>query len=236
MITVVIPTLNAEGGLAATLSALVPAVVEGVVREVIVVDGGSTDRTLRIADQAGVEVMTTSAGRGRQLAAGAARARFPWLLFLHADTVLEPGWEREAAVFVERVEAGKREPAAATFSFALDDTGLAPRVVEAFVGLRSTLFRLPYGDQGLLIPRHLYTEIGGYRPLPLMEDVDIVRRLKRRQMILLRPRAVTSALRYRRDGYVNRVMRNQLCLLLYFLRVPVASIARVYGASIGKGA
>ncbi|MEQ1712495.1 MAG: glycosyl transferase family 2, partial [Hyphomicrobium sp.] len=171
-----------------------------------------------------------------QLATGAARARFPWLLFLHADTVLDPGWEREASVFVERVDAGKREPAAAAFGFALDDTGIAPRVVEAFVGLRSTLFRLPYGDQGLLISKQLYSEIGGYRALPLMEDVDIVRRLRRRRMILLRPRAVTSALRYRRDGYANRVMRNQLCLLMYFLRIPPGSIARVYGAEArGRG-
>lgn len=230
MITVVIPTLNAEGGLAATLTALVPAVVEGVVREVIVVDGGSSDHTLKIAEQAGVEVVAMGAGRGGQLAAGAARAKFPWLLFLHADTILEPGWEREASVFIDRVDAGKREPAAAAFGFALDDTGIAPRVVEAFVGLRSTLFRLPYGDQGLLISKQLYAEIGGHQPLPLMEDVDIVRRLRRRRMILLRPRAVTSALRYKRDGYTHRIIRNQLCLLMYFLRIRPDSIARVYGA------
>lgn len=233
MITVVIPTLNAEGGLAATLAALVPAVVEGLVREVIIVDGGSTDRTLAIADQAGVEVVEAAAGRGGQLAIGAARAKFPWLMFLHADTVLEPGWEREASVFIDRVDAGKREPAAAAFGFALDDTGLAPRIVEAFVSLRSAVFRLPYGDQGLLISKQLYAEIGGYRPLPLMEDVDIVRRLRRRRMILLRPRAVTSALRYRRDGYTHRVLRNQLCLLMYFMRIPPGSIARMYGLEAG---
>lgn len=232
MITVVIPTLNAETGLSATLTALVPAVVEGLVREVVVVDGGSSDRTLLIADQAGVEVVKSSAGRGQQLAAGALRARFPWLLFLHADTVLEPGWEREAAAFVERVDSGARDPAAAAFSFALDDMGFAPRCVEFFVGLRCALLRLPYGDQGLLISRQLYGEIGGYKPMPLMEDVDMVRRLKRRQIILLRPRAVTSAQRYRRDGYVRRVLRNQLCLLLYLLRVPVERIARLYGGTM----
>ena len=236
MITIVIPTLNAEGGLAATLAALVPAVVEGLVREVIVVDGGSTDRTLEIADQAGVEIVKAAAGRGGQLHIGAARAKFPWLMFLHADTVLEPGWEREASVFIERVDAGKREPAAAAFGFALDDTGVAPRLVERFVGLRNILFRLPYGDQGLLISKSLYGDIGGYRPLPLMEDVDIVRRLKRRQMILLRPKAVTSALRYRRDGYTQRIARNQLCLLMYFLRMPYDSIARVYGRGVGREA
>ncbi len=236
MITVVIPTLNAEGGLAATLSALVPAVVEGLVREVIVVDGGSADRTLKIADQAGVDVLASKPGRGVQLAAGAARARFPWLLFLHADTVLEPGWEREAAAFIERVDAGKREPAAAAFGFALDDTGVAPRLLERLVELRNLLFRLPYGDQGLLIPKALYGAVGGYRPLALMEDVDIVRRLSRRQRILLRPKAVTSALRYRRDGYTRRVARNQLCLLMYFMRMPSESIARMHGTEASREA
>lgn len=229
MISVVIPTLNAEQGLAATLTALVPAAVEGLVREVIVVDGGSTDRTLKIAETSGAEIVRASEGRGMQLAAGAEHARFPWLLFLHADTVLDVGWEREASAFIERVDIGQREPAAAVFGFALDDLGILPRVVEAGVAVRSSLLRLPYGDQGLLIPAPLYRQIGGYKPLPIMEDVDIVRRLGRSRTILLRSRAVTSATRYRRDGYMLRVLRNWSCLTLYYLRVPAAVIQRIYG-------
>lgn len=228
MLTVVIPTLNAEAGLAATLSALVPGVVDGIVREVIIVDGGSSDRTLKVAEASGAEIVQAPAGRGGQLAAGAARARFPWLLFLHADTVLEPGWEREVAAFIERVESGRRQPAAAAFAFALDDTGVAPRLVEAMVRLRCMALRLPYGDQGLLMPQALYRDIGGYRPMRLMEDVDIVRRLARSQRVLLRTRGVTSAVRYRREGYLRRTLRNQLCLGLYLLRVPVERIARLY--------
>lgn len=231
MITVVIPTLNAEAGLAAALTALIPAVVEGIVREVIIVDGGSSDRTREIAEASGAEFMTTKPGRGIQLAAGAKRARFPWLLFLHADTVLGPGWEREAGTFMDRVDGRNRDPAAAAFSFALDDLGIAPRLLETLVRLRCTLLRLPFGDQGLLIPRQLYQDIGGHRPYELMEDVDIVLRLRRSRMIMLRSQAITSALRYRRDGYLSRVLRNQLCLALYFLRVPPARIARVYGAT-----
>ena len=229
MISVVIPTLNAEQGLAATLTALVPAAVEGLVREVIVVDGGSTDRTLKIAETSGAEIVRAAEGRGMQLAAGAEHARFPWLLFLHADTVLDVGWEREASAFIERVDIGQREPAAAVFGFALDDLGILPRVVEAGVAVRSSLLRLPYGDQGLLIPAPLYRQIGGYKPLPIMEDVDIVRRLGRSRTILLRSRAVTSATRYRRDGYMLRVLRNWSCLTLYYLRVPAAVIQRIYG-------
>src|SRR5437870_3580757 len=103
MISVIIPTLNAERCLAETLAALVPAAVDGLIREVIVVDGGSGDRTAAIVDAAGADLMRGSGGRGNQLAAGAARARFSWLLFLHADTALTPGWEREARQFMERV-------------------------------------------------------------------------------------------------------------------------------------
>ncbi|MEZ5856990.1 MAG: TIGR04283 family arsenosugar biosynthesis glycosyltransferase [Hyphomicrobiaceae bacterium] len=229
MISVIIPTLNAESGLSAALSALVTATVEGLVREVIIVDGGSTDRTLKIADQSGARVITSQRGRGNQLKAGAEAARFDWLLFLHADTVLQDGWEREVAALVERVGTGQRPETAAAFRFALDDLGFLPRLIESGVQMRCTLFRLPYGDQGLLVPRRLYNRVGGYREIPLMEDVDIVRRLGRRRTMILRSTAVTSAVRYRRDGYIPRTARNLTCLGLYFMRVPPRTIARIYG-------
>lgn len=229
MISIIIPTLNAEDSLAATLTALVPAVVDGILREVIVVDGGSSDRTLRIAEAAGVEVVRAASGRGQQLAAGARAARGSWLLFLHADTVLETGWESEAATFMERVDIGQRPTSAAAFRLALDDLGFKPRMVEAGVSLRCTLFRLPYGDQGLLLPASLYRRIGGYRDLAIMEDVDIVRRLGRQRLVVFRSRALTSAMRYKRDGYFMRVGRNLACLTLYFLRASPRRIARLYG-------
>ena len=229
MISVIIPTLNAESSLTDTLAALVPAAVDGLIREVIVADGGSQDRTAAIADAAGAHFVSVSGGRGHQLAGGAARARFPWLLFLHADTALAPGWEREASLFMERVDTGAQPPAAAAFRFALDDAGAKPRALERLVALRCAALRIPYGDQGLLIPKRLYDEIGGYRPLPLMEDVDLVRRLGRRRLTMLRARAVTSAERFRRDGYVRRSARNLFCLTLYTLRVPTHVISRIYG-------
>jgi hypothetical protein len=106
--------------------------------------------------------------------------------------------------------------------------GFKPRLLELGVALRCTLLRLPYGDQGLLIPRRLYRQLGGYRNLPLMEDVDLIRRLGRSRTIIFRARAITSAIRYRRDGYLRRSVRNILCLTLYYMRVPVSTIARVY--------
>jgi rSAM/selenodomain-associated transferase 2 len=229
MISVIIPTLNAEALLAQTLSALVPAAIDGLVREVIVVDGGSSDATAAIADQAGATFLARSGGRGYQLMAGAHRARFPWFLFLHADTVLEAGWEREAVAFMDAIDTGKQPPAAAAFRFALDDAGLRPRLLERLVALRCALLHLPYGDQGLLIGKPLYGEVGGHGSQPLMEDVDLVLRLGRRRLAMLRSRAVTSAVRYQRDGYVRRSMRNLFCLILFFLRVPTTVIRRVYG-------
>lgn len=230
MISVVIPTLNAETGLAATLTSLVPAAVDGVVREAIIVDGGSADRTLEIADHAGAEIVKSDPGRGSQFRAGAARARFPWLLFLHAGTELEPGWEREAGQFIERVEAGRRRDTAAAFRFALDDEGFAPRLLESLAAFRSSVLKLPYGDQGLLISRALYDEIGGYAALPLLEDLDIVRRLGRGRVTALRSRALANAARIRAEGYLKRMLRNQLCLSLYMLNVPVPRIAQLLGA------
>ena len=172
MISVIIPALNAERRLTATLAALVPAAVDGIVREVIVVDGGSTDQTAAIADEAGATFLVRTGGRGYQLDVGARPARFPWLLFLHADTVLESGWEREVSTFMHSVDSGGRPAAAAAFRFGLDDVGMSPRLLERLVALRCRIFRLPYGDQGLLITVALYRETGGFNPLPVMEDVD----------------------------------------------------------------
>lgn len=229
MISVIIPTLNAERTLADCLSALVPAVVDGLVQEAIVVDGGSTDATVAIAEAAGTHFLSAPTGRGLQLEVGAAHARGNWLLFLHADTVLEPDWPEEARSFIERVETGRRGQAAAVFRFALDDDGIMPRLAERLVALRCRLFALPYGDQGLLISRRLYNRLGGFRPLPLMEDVDLVRRLKRHELVMLKSRAVTSSERYRREGYLARSLRNLGCILLYYLRVPAHVLARLYG-------
>lgn len=231
MISVVIPTLNAEAHLGDTLSSLVPAAVDGLVREVIVVDGGSTDRTLAIADDSGADIVKAEAGRGAQLKAGAARARFPWLLFLDADTYLETGWEREAHLHIERAESGRRRAVAASFRFTLDDEGALPRMLEALVSLRARLLKLPCGDQGLLIPRALYDKVGGFGALPSLEDMDLVRRIGRRRLMVLTARAVSNGDRYRRDGYLSHMARGQLHLALCLLGVPVRTIASLSGSS-----
>ena len=222
MISVVIPTLNAGETLTGCLAALVLGAMEGLVREVVVADGGSSDATLEIAEEAGARVVQVARGRGVQLAAACEAAKGPWLLALHADTRLEPGWETPA----RRHMAGEPERAG-WFSFALDDAGLTARLWQAGVGARSRL-GLPYGDQGLLISRTLYEAVGGYRPLPLMEDVDLVRRLGRARLRPLTARAVTSAARYRREGYWRRSARNWRLLARYLAGADPGDLARAY--------
>ena len=225
MISVIIPTLNAEAGLAATLDGIL-AGKRLPIQEIIVSDGGSRDTTIEIATRANCRVLRGPPGRGQQLCDGARQAQGRWLLFLHADTRLAAGWEDAACEFMRRTDSGRR---AAAFTFKLDDPAKSARLLERIVALRGTALGLPYGDQGLLLSRGFYDEIGGFRPLPIMEDVDFVRRIGRARVEILAVPAVTSAVRYRRNGYLPRMARNAACLLLYFIGVPPKSIARIYG-------
>jgi len=213
----VVPTLDAALRLGATLDALRP----GGVADLVVVDGGSRDATVAVARAHGARVVTAPRGRGSQLAAGAVDVRGDWLLFVHADTRLAPGWR--AAV------EGFAPDCAGYFRFRLDDEAPAARRLERLVAWRSARLGLPYGDQGLFLSRALYDRIGGFRPLPLMEDVDLVRRLGRRRLVALPVDAVTSAERWRRGGWHRRSARNLACLSLYFLGLPPRLIARLYG-------
>lgn len=225
MISVVIPTLDAGATLAATLDALGSARREGLVGEVVLSDGGSHDATLDLARSFACTVIRGERGRGIQLAKGAETAVGPWLLFLHADTILSADWAMAVRAFIGRPDATSR---AAVFTFALDDASPKARVLEALVATRIHVLGLPYGDQGLLVSRRLYEVLGGFRPIPLLEDVDLVRRLGRRRIEVLGSRAVTSAARYRRDGYAVRVLRNAACLALFSVGLPPRTIAKLY--------
>jgi rSAM/selenodomain-associated transferase 2 len=225
-LSVVIPALDAAATLPASLAALDEGRHSGLIGEILVVDGGSHDATPVVAAACGARVLTAPRGRGVQLAAGAAAATGGWLLFLHADTRLAAGWAERVAALIAASDAADR---ARYFRLVFDDAAPAARRLERIVGLRCRWLGLPYGDQGLLLSRHLYEAVGGYRPLPLMEDVDLVRRLGRRRLALLDWPATTSAQRYRRDGWHRRMLRNACCLGLYYAGVPPRLIGKLYG-------
>jgi rSAM/selenodomain-associated transferase 2 len=197
-----------------------------IVKEIIVADGGSSDDSVWIAKAAGASVIETRRGRGLQLAGGAAAALAEWLLFLHADCRLEPDFETAVRTFLATQAAGSQ---AGYFDFALDDTAPVARRLERVVAWRCRVLALPYGDQGLLIARSLYRAVGGFAPLPLMEDVDLVRRLGRGRIARIGARCIASPRRYRREGYWRRPLRNLICLSLYFVGVSPHRIARLYG-------
>ncbi len=229
MISVIIPTLNAATTLPGTLESLIPAAVQGLVREVLIVDGGSTDTTLKIADGYGAVTISGGPLRANRLTVGAQLARFPWLLFIDPDCALDPGWEREADHLIGKIEGGDRSPAAAVFRFALDDTGIEPRATECLARWSAALLGLSHAEQGLLIPRTLYAEVGGFKPYPLLEDVDLSRRVGRCRLLTFRTTAVSSANRYREQGYTSRALRYYGCLGLYALHVPMERIASLLG-------
>ena len=222
-LSVVIPTFEAAETIAGLVALLAGSRIVG---EVIVADGGSSDESAALAAAAGARVIEAPRGRGGQLARGAAEAAGDWFLFLHADCRPDPGWETAIANFIAIPEAAGR---AGYFTLALDDPAPAARRLERIVAWRCRIFALPYGDQGVLIGRRLYDEIGGFRPLPLMEDVDLVRRIGRRRLAPIGTRIVASARRYKAGGYWRRPARNLFCLGLYFLGLPPARIARLYG-------
>ncbi len=232
-LSVVIPALDAGAHLDACLAALkeghqaaLDAGMEAPETEVIIADGGSADDTIAIAERRGLRIISAPRGRGPQLAAGARAAGGDWLLFLHADTRLAVGWMAAVAGFVNNPA---NRNAAAAFRFAIDDESRAARWLERLVAWRCRALALPYGDQGLLIPRRLYEALGGYGPEPLMEDVALVSAIGRDRLRFFDVPAVTSAARYRKGGYILRPMRNLSCLGLYFLGLPTPLIARLYG-------
>jgi rSAM/selenodomain-associated transferase 2 len=221
-VDIVIPTLNAGRSLGSALAAL--PTHPDLVFSTTICDGGSRDDTVAIARQAGAAVATAAPGRGGQLATGAAAGRAPWILFLHADTRLQSGAGNVIAGFV-RSTVGK----AGYFRLRFDADDAGARRLERLATWRCRTFGLPYGDQGLLISRPHYERLGGFRPLPLMEDVDFVRRIGRDNLVLLDCDALTSAARYRRDGWLLRPLRNLTCLTLYFAGIPPQTLRRLYG-------
>jgi rSAM/selenodomain-associated transferase 2 len=219
-VSAIIPTLNVAASLPRTLAAL-----RGQVAEIIIADGGSSDGTRGIEQASGARVISAPRGRGPQLRAAAEAATQPWLLAIHADTRPGPGWQEAVAGFIAEPENNAK---AAYFRFTLDDPAPEARRLEAMVAWRCRWLGLPYGDQGLLIARDFYKALGGYEPVPLMEDVALIRRIGRKRLRALPVDFITSAEKWQRDGWYARSARNLFCLSLWFAGGSPARIARIY--------
>lgn len=218
-VSVIIPTLNEASRIPDLLRALQSLDREV---EIIVVDGGSDDGTAERAKTSGAKVLITGPGRARQMNAGAEAATGGILLFLHADTCLPEGY----AAFV-RAAVNKPGVAAGAFRFRLDADGRAYRLLECLVNWRSRVLEMPYGDQALFMKARIFAELGGFPDLPIMEDFEMVRRLRCRGHICIVPASsVTSARRWERQGILRTTIRNQAMIAGYALGVPPRVLAR----------
>lgn len=226
LLSVIIPTLNEAGCIKQVLQRVQTA--EGI--EVIVVDGKSTDATREIAKQAGARVLEVSGNRAAQQNAGAAEAKGTQVLFLHADTLPPEG-------YADMIREALADPAivAGAFKFQTDGPGMLMRLVEKITNFRSSVFQLPYGDQGLFLEKRVFQEIGGFAPMPIMEDLALVRCLRQRGRVVTLPdAAMTSARRWQQLGVVRTTLINQLMLAGFFCNVPLAMLERFYRRT-GRG-
>lgn len=223
-ISVIIPAKDAAAHLPGCLSALFAGVEAGLVREVIVSAVPSNDTAMRdVAEEAGAIWLEGPSGRGVQLKAGAEIARGDWLLFVHADTWLSGNW-------TDAVKAHLRNHSdrAGAFRLTFRSASRRARLVAALTNWRARTFGLPYGDQALLISRALYDEVGGFAPVPLMEDVMIVRQLGKARLVELPALAATSGDKQERDGWFGRSLRNLVLLLRFRLGADPEKLARAY--------
>jgi glycosyltransferase involved in cell wall biosynthesis len=190
MITVVIPTLNSERVLVPVLAALVPGSAAGLVREVILADGGSTDETEKVADVAGCDFRETPHDLGARLRAAAQSARGSWLMFLDPAAVLQEGWMRELRVFMDKAERlGFTEKRAATFKLGFEGFGMKPRLAGAAASARYAVIGRPRTEQGLLLTKRFYQLLGGHRDGQHAQR-RLIARIGRRRIVGLRAAVV----------------------------------------------
>ena len=220
-ISVVIPVLNEEKSIATTLAALAPLKPH----ELIIVDGGSSDRTAEICNRLGATVLSSPRGRGLQMNHGAWQASGDVLLFLHADTRL-PG-----SAFGDILRAlGNPQCVGGRFDVKLDGAHWMLGVVGAMISLRSRLSRVATGDQAIFVRREIFIELGGYPDIPLMEDVAFAQALKRRGAVAcLRSRVVTSARRWEREGIWGTIFKMWMLKSLYLVGISPVRLKRYYG-------
>ena len=221
LISLVVPALNEEDHLKATLETL----RTGVNIEIIVVDGGSRDRTLELAAGDEVRLFQTGPGRAGQMNVGAAQARGDILVFVHADTKLPFGYDLSLRRAVNREGA-----LGGAFTFALERPFPGSRLVTRLVNLRSRYLRLPYGDQALFVRADVFARLGGYPEVPILEDVHLLRKIKARgEIVQIGLPAVTSGRRWEHLGLVKTTCVNQCIMIGDFLGISPHRLVKLYG-------
>ena len=219
-ISIIIPTRNEADSIGRLLPEL--QAVHGV--ELLVVDGGSTDNTVDIAKSLGAQVLSSPPGRAEQMNTGAEAAHGNILLFLHCDTKLAPG-------FVVQIEAALNQPeiSAGAFQLSIDSKGFGLRVIEWLVNFRSKILQMPYGDQGIFVTTDMFFSVGTFPRQPIMEDFELMRRLRGRGKIKILPlHATTSARRWKKLGIMRTTVINQAIILGYLLGVNPEKLAGWY--------
>jgi rSAM/selenodomain-associated transferase 2 len=218
-LSIIIPTLNEERSLIGTLAPLL-----SLAHEIIVVDGGSKDGTVEVAGKYASVVLDSNRGRGIQQHTGACHAKGDLLLFLHADTWLPEGFE----MMIEKTLSDPKTVFGA-FHLGHHPSTKFLNLVALMANLRSLILKMPYGDQGLFMRRSDYFRVGGFKDLPLMEDVDMVRRLNKiGKFKLLRAKVRTSARRYDRNGIAYTTVRNWSLIIRYLLGQSPERLHRFY--------
>lgn len=219
-ISIIIPALNE----ASRLGAAVERTHNASNVERILVDGGSQDGTAQRAESLGLQVLVTSPNRARQMNLGAGAAGGEILLFLHADTLLPAGFDQyvRQALDQDGVVGG-------AFALHLDRPELSLRIIEKAANWRSRRLQFPYGDQAIFLSAPMFEEIGGFQEIPILEDFDLVRRLRRRGRVITVPASVTtSARRWKQLGIWQTTLTNQAVIVAYLLGVNPGRIARWY--------
>ena len=219
-ISIIIPTLNSETDLYETLGSLFEGIENELIRELIISDGGSTDKTKSIAHEVGAVLIEGSCGRGLQISRGVDKSRGDWILILHADTSLSLDWSINLLQKIDRNFAYH-------FKLKFKSKSLFARILEYWVQIRSKFLGLPYGDQGLLIHRDLLNTLGGFPKIPLMEDIALARKLKSetKSLDIL---AYTSAEKYHKNGWFRQSVLNFFLLIQYLLGKDPNQLFKVY--------
>ncbi|MDZ7950913.1 TIGR04283 family arsenosugar biosynthesis glycosyltransferase [Nostoc sp. DedQUE09] len=219
-ISIIIPAINEAGNIKKAIA----TTQANLNIEVIVVDGGSSDDTVAIAQSLNVKVISSSPGRAVQMNAGAVAASGEILLFLHADTGLPKGFD-------EMIRTALQQPGtvAGAFKLRIDASLLSLRWVELGVNVRSHFYQMPYGDQAIFLTKKVFQQIGGFPELPIMEDFELMRRLKRIGRVVIIPTpVVTSARRWLQKGVFKTTLLNQIVIIAYLLGISPERICSWY--------